>query len=625
MNIEKFCKQYNLGEVIKITKLTGGLMHKMFKVETTTGIYAIKVLNPEVMSRSEAYDNFVISEKIANLANDNGIPVSSAKIIDGNFITQLDGCYYMVFDFIEGRTLTDEEITTIHCEKIGEVLSQIHSLDYTSLDLTPEVVAYKRLYDWASYINNPNFNKMSYRDLFLANYPKFNSILKRANERFNETNTTQTICHRDMDPKNVMWINDNPIVIDWESASLANPYRELVEYALSWSGFLTNDFDESKFKAVIKGYTKTQSIKGIEWFSVICGNLVGRFGWLKYNLERSLGIISNDPEEMALAEIEVSKTINEINRYLDLIGTMDNIFMDLTKEEATSYDQVIERIIDETPVLKGLDYELINSGFTNTIYRVGDYIVRICTNPNNEERFKKEIDFYQENNNNPSIPTLCVGDTSKSKVPYYFAVINRINGNTLYEVWYKISAEERQQIVLNIISILKSIHKRKEEETNFKDFIKEKLTSLLRDCNINDDIFNSLLILCDKYFEDVKPYQIHGDLHFDNFIYDGRNLTLLDFERTITAPIDYEFRILNRYNSMPWLWASGETDMKTVESDYQDLMPMIIENYPELASIPYLIERLTIYEIIDLLDLYKNTKDEEVLKNAKAKARLLVK
>ena len=625
MNIEKFCENYNLGEVINITKLTGGLMHKMYKVETTTGVYAIKVLNPEVMSRNEAYDNFVISEKIANLANDNGIPVSSAKIIDSNFITKLDNCYYMVFDFIEGKTLTDDEITTTHCEKIGEVLASIHSLDYDSLDLTPEIVAYKRLYDWEGYINNPNFNKMSYKDLLLANYPKYNSILKRANARFNETNTTQTICHRDMDPKNVMWINDNPIVIDWESASLANPYRELVEYALSWSGFLTNNFDESKFKAVITGYTKTQSIKGIEWFSVICGNLVGRFGWLKYNLERSLGIISNDPEEMTLAETEVAKTINEINRYLDLIGTMDNIFMELSKDDATSYDQVIERIIDETPVLKGLAYELINSGFTNTIYRVGDYIVRICTSTSNEERFKKEIDFYQANNNNPNIPTLYVGDTTKSKVPYYFEVINRINGNTLYEVWYKISDDERKQIVLTIISILKSIHKRVQEETNFKDFIKERLTSLLRDCDINDDIFKSLLILCDKYFEDIKPYQIHGDLHFDNFIYDGRNLTLLDFERTIIAPLDYDFRLLNRYDSMPWLWASGATDMLAVESDYQDLMPMIIDNYPELGSTPYLMERLTIYEIIDLLDLYKNTKDEEVLKTAKAKARLLVK
>ena len=43
MNIEDFCKEYNLGTVKNITKLTGGLMHKMFKVETDKNIYAIKI------------------------------------------------------------------------------------------------------------------------------------------------------------------------------------------------------------------------------------------------------------------------------------------------------------------------------------------------------------------------------------------------------------------------------------------------------------------------------------------------------------------------------------------------------------------------------------------------------
>ena len=60
MNIKKFCEINNLGIVTNIIKLTGGLMHKMFKVETTKGIYAIKVLNKEVMTRKEAYNNFVI-------------------------------------------------------------------------------------------------------------------------------------------------------------------------------------------------------------------------------------------------------------------------------------------------------------------------------------------------------------------------------------------------------------------------------------------------------------------------------------------------------------------------------------------------------------------------------------
>lgn len=625
MNIEKFCKNYNLGKVISITKLTGGLMHKMFKVETTTGTYAIKVLNPEVMSRSEAYDNFIISETIANLAADNGIVVSSALSIDDNFLTKFEDFYYMVFDFVEGKTLTDAEITIKHCGKIGEVLAKIHSLDYSTLGLNPEIVKYTRLYDWEGYINHPNFASMPYKDLFLSNYQKYNSILKRANERFNESNTIQTICHRDMDPKNVMWNNDNPIIIDWESASLANPHRELLEDALCWSGFLSDDFNEQKFIAVIESYSRHLDITNVDWYSVICGNLVGRFGWLKYNIERSLGIKSNDPEEMKLSEKEVIKTIDEINRYLSLIGTMDNIFCKLITTATKNYDEEVEKIIASNSPLAGNSYELINAGFTNTIYRVGPYIVRICTNPNNEERFKTEIDFYNSNKDNPNIPKLYIGDTSKSIVPYYYEIIERIEGHTLYEVWYQLPSKERKQIVLSIISILKSIHKKAKETYNFGNFIKEKLLALLTDCNINDDLFKSLLILCDKYFEDSTLYQIHGDLHFDNFIYNDSKVTLLDFERSITAPLDYDFRIFNRYARTPWLWASSDTDMLTIESDYQDLMPLFIEHYEELRNIPYLKERLSIYEIIDLLTTYKNTQNEELLEQAKAKARILVK
>jgi len=326
MNIKRFCETNNLGIVKNITKLNGGFMHKMYKVETNKGIYAIKLLNPEVMSRKDAYNNFVVSESISNLAKNNGIPVSSALNINNNYINIFEDQYYMVFDYINGKVLIDEEITIEHCKKIGELLSKIHSLDYSSLNIKPQIVEYKKLYDWEKYINDVNFDKMTYKDLYLNNYKKYNSILKRANERYNASNKIQTICHRDMDPKNVMWDKNNPIIIDWESASLENPYRELLEDALCWSGFLSNSFNEEKFVAVINSYAKNKSIENVDWFDIICGNLVGRFGWLKYNIERSLGIKSNDLEEKKLAEKEVIKTIEEINRYLELIGTMYNIF-----------------------------------------------------------------------------------------------------------------------------------------------------------------------------------------------------------------------------------------------------------------------------------------------------------
>ena len=151
MNIEKFCERYSLGKVINVTKISGGLMHKMFKVETDKGIYCVKVLNPEIMSRKEAYGNFVVSESVSNFAKQNGIHVSSALSIDGNYLTKLDDMYYMVFDYVKGKTLKDDEITVGHCKKIGNVLAHIHLLDYREIGLEPNAVEYKRLYDWESY------------------------------------------------------------------------------------------------------------------------------------------------------------------------------------------------------------------------------------------------------------------------------------------------------------------------------------------------------------------------------------------------------------------------------------------------------------------------------------------
>lgn len=615
MNIETFCEKFNFGKVKTTSKLTGGLMHKMFKVETDKGIYCIKVLNPEVMSRETAYNNFVVSERVSNLAKKNNIPVSSALDIDGDYLKEFDGSYYMVFDFVDGKTLKDDEITIEHCRKVGEILANIHSLDYNEVGLKPDIVEYKRLYDWEVYIKNPNFSKMSYKDLLLRNYTRYNSMLKRANERFNASNVNQTITHSDMDPKNVMWNNDNPVVIDWECAGVSNPERELLEDALCWSGFLSDKFDKEKFIAVFKEYVKFRDISNIEWYDVICGNLVGRFGWLKYNIERSLGIVSNDDEEMKLAENEVIKTINEINRYLELVGEMYDIICNLITPQSKDYSDIANVIVENNEILKGKKAQLINSGFTNTIYMVDDYIIRICTNVNNEERFKNEIDFYEENKDNDRLAKLYVADTTKSIVPYYYEIMEKVSGKTLYELWNKLSIIEKKKIIVQMVDILKSFHSRKVVGYDFQQMLKSKLLILKEQCNLNEDMFRALIDVCDNYFTENKFGFIHGDLHFDNFMFDGNKLSLLDFERCMVAPIDYEFKIFSRYSEEPWLWASAKTDMMTVEADYSDVMPLILESYEELQNIPFINERLMFYSILEMLDNYKNTRDESKIEN----------
>jgi hypothetical protein len=49
------------------------------------GSLAIKALNPQIMSRPTAMQNFIESERLANLVAKT-IPALPAKILDGNFV-----------------------------------------------------------------------------------------------------------------------------------------------------------------------------------------------------------------------------------------------------------------------------------------------------------------------------------------------------------------------------------------------------------------------------------------------------------------------------------------------------------------------------------------------------------
>ena len=71
-------KDLGLGTIRgEIEQVAGGLLHKMYRVTTDRGIYAVKVLNPEIMKRPAAWRNTVNSEKIAAAFQDL-IPVVAA-------------------------------------------------------------------------------------------------------------------------------------------------------------------------------------------------------------------------------------------------------------------------------------------------------------------------------------------------------------------------------------------------------------------------------------------------------------------------------------------------------------------------------------------------------------------
>lgn len=267
--------------------------------------------------------------------------------------------------------------------------------------------------------------------------------------------------------------------------------------------------------------------------------------------------------------------------------------------------------------------EKINVGFTNTIYSINDsYIVKICTNIDNEESFLKEIEFYKHNQDNPLIPKMYFSSTDKKEIPYFYEIIEKIDGVSLYNVWHIFNENQREEIIKQLCDAMKQIHSNIGKSYDWNKFIKDKFIKLYYQAN-NLNIFNEeeekiikyAYSKFDKYLNSKDFVLIHNDLHFDNIFYNNGKIKLIDFERSMYAPRDYELDILYRMIRRPWKFASESVEQYTDSKDYSNIILYIEKYYKELISIPYLSQRLAIYDMVyNLKHLIKHPNLDE-LKN----------
>jgi Ser/Thr protein kinase RdoA (MazF antagonist) len=323
LQFEKLCNILKLGEIVSVPEaLSGGLLHRMYAIETTEGKYAIKALNPQIMRRPEAMQNYINSERIANIALNN-TPALPAKKFNGTFMQEIDKQFYLVFQWVEGKSLKPNEINVIHCEKIGAILANIHITDFSELGLANDWSDNAQLTDWNYYLQKGQEHNAVWVNLLQESIDKLYQWNAQANKAAKQIASAMVISHRDLDSKNVMWNQDKPIIIDWEAAGYINPMQELTETAIYWSENEMGDIDKVKFLAFIDGYKKRYGTLQANWRTVLENGFLGKLGWLEYSLKRSLWIECTDEKEQQMGTSQVTATINTIRRYADMISELE--------------------------------------------------------------------------------------------------------------------------------------------------------------------------------------------------------------------------------------------------------------------------------------------------------------
>lgn len=278
--------------------------------------------------------------------------------------------------------------------------------------------------------------------------------------------------------------------------------------------------------------------------------------------------------------------------------------------------EIINKIVKQNKSLFGdnPNIDKINVGFTNTIYSVNDkYIIKICSKIENEEKFKREIDFYNANKDNKLIPRMYYASTDKIEIPYYYEILKKIKGVTVYDIWHTLSEEQREDIIRQLCDAMKQFHSNKGIVDNWIDsnkslfmsyFNKAKELNLLTSDEI--ELLDKASLKFDELFKNDEYVLVHNDLHFDNVFYNDGSIKLIDFERAMYAPREYELGILYRMVRFPWKFASEENEKYTNKKDYENIMTYIEKYYPELIHIDNLYKKLAAYDMIYYLRPYVN-------------------
>ncbi len=323
LQFEKLCHLLQLGEIVGIPEaISGGLLHRMYAIKTTQGKYAIKALNPQIMLRPVAMQHIIHSEQIANIAAKN-IPSLPAEKMNGTFMHEIDNQFYLVFDWVNGKSLKPNEININHAVKIGAILADLHMTDFSALGISNDSSDYAKLIDWNYYLQKGEQNNAEWVNLMREITDKLYDWNAQANKAASLLASDMVISHRDLDPKNVMWNQNNPIIIDWEAAGYINPMHELTEAAIYWSENEMGEIDKERFLSFIRGYKMRYGTLQANWRMVLENGFLGKLGWLEYSLKRSLWIECTDEEEQQMGTSQVTGTIKAIKRFGTMISELE--------------------------------------------------------------------------------------------------------------------------------------------------------------------------------------------------------------------------------------------------------------------------------------------------------------
>jgi Ser/Thr protein kinase RdoA (MazF antagonist) len=323
--LRQLCRRLALGAPRgELAAVYGGLHHRMWRLDTTQGSYAIKQLSPDLdFSDPAARAHFDTTEAIAEAFGRRGIPAVFALSCDGEYLQILEGTGYLVHPWREATALPLSRVSRTHALQVAAILARMHALALDDPGLKQQDFSPPLEDNVAMLVDCAQGFHIEIAGTLRRALPALLEVARSQAQAIPLLEQQRVISHGDLDQKNVLWdAQGGPLLIDWESARLLNPTYETLRQALNWSG-ITSRFSAPLFREFLAAYEKASGHIDPACITAAYRCVLGDWvSWLMYNVGRCLDL--EDPAQQLTGQRQVAFTMSTLQHIMDRVpGLLD--------------------------------------------------------------------------------------------------------------------------------------------------------------------------------------------------------------------------------------------------------------------------------------------------------------
>lgn len=314
-HVRRLCECFGLGGPVgELAKVSGGYHHRMWRLDTEAGRFAVKQIAEDMdVSDAAAADRLNATEAAGQAFADRGIPALASLAHGGRHLQVIEGEGYFVFPWTDSRARGKNDIEAYHADTVAAILARMHHADIRVPDLAEQPtwpLTEQRVRDLLQLARQRNARDAGY---LIERQADILAVVEVQDGAWQALSRHEVVSHGDLDHKNVLWDEHGaPLVIDWESTRPLNPTYELLLEALDWSGISAN-FEAGPFEQFLRAYVDAggRLIGGMiaPAFDAILGAWVN---WMLFNVGRAAR--RTDLRQRALGSEQVDLAVGALLR-----------------------------------------------------------------------------------------------------------------------------------------------------------------------------------------------------------------------------------------------------------------------------------------------------------------------